>query len=168
MVVADTIVVSSDTILGQLRHNFFQIILDARNEGLLCLHAAESGRWKADGIESNLSCGRDFWSAELFVPFNPFKRINGAQIPQTSSAGPVTPGCRCASGSGRRQTVGEMPARDRMRAYSTALFFASSAREEHRRQPIRRQPRANHHMPLTIFSVSSTSTWPPSGPTVLL
>jgi hypothetical protein len=74
-------------VTGQGAGDFFQIILDARNEDLLCLHAAESGKWRAEGTKSHVFRGQDFWSAELFVPFNLFTKVNGAQVPKTSSAG---------------------------------------------------------------------------------
>jgi len=67
--------------------DYYQIILDARDEGLLFIHASEPTGWKPKGIKSNIHKGKDFWSAELFIPFSEFANTKDAQLPKTSSAG---------------------------------------------------------------------------------
>ncbi len=74
-------------VTGKGGGDFYQIIVDARNEGLLFIHAAEKTGWKPKGIKSDIHIGRDFWSAEVFIPFTEFKDHDGAQLPKTSSAG---------------------------------------------------------------------------------
>ena len=74
-------------VTGKGAGDFFQIIVDARNEGLLFVHAADKTGWKPKGIESDIHKGKDCWTAEVFVPFSEFKGLKDAQIPKTSSAG---------------------------------------------------------------------------------
>lgn len=74
-------------VTGKGAGDFFQIIVDARNEGLLTIHAAEDAGWKPKGVKSDIHVGADFWSIEVFVPFSEFAKLEGAQLPKTSSAG---------------------------------------------------------------------------------
>jgi len=74
-------------VTGKGEGDFYQIIVDARNEGLLFIHAAEDTGWKPKGVKSDIHRGDDFWSVEVFVPFSEFKDLEGAQIPKTSSGG---------------------------------------------------------------------------------
>ena len=74
-------------VTGKGAGDFYQIILDARNEGLFLSHASEPAGWKPKGVISNVRRGNGFWSAEIFIPFSEFASQNGAQIPKTSSGG---------------------------------------------------------------------------------
>ena len=67
----------------------FQIILDARDEGLAGMTSMGENtsehnynRWSTEGLRSKVWRGADFWSAELFVPFERFRGIKGAQLPK--------------------------------------------------------------------------------------
>ena len=73
-------------VTGKGAGDYYQVILDARNEGLLLIHATEKG-WKGEGIRSNVARGKDCWTAEIYIPFQAFRNLKDAQIPSTSADG---------------------------------------------------------------------------------
>ncbi|MBQ2630380.1 MAG: DUF4838 domain-containing protein [Kiritimatiellae bacterium] len=68
---------------GAAEGNFYQYSVD--------LSGASRGwrdgrsRWNADGVQSAVHSGPDFWSAEVYVPFEAVKDFPGVQIPTTAA-----------------------------------------------------------------------------------
>ncbi len=71
---------------GKGAGDFYQLLIDARDEGTITLHAAEKN-WKPKNIKSHVFVGKDFWSVEVYIPFTEFASLEGARLPTTSSSG---------------------------------------------------------------------------------
>ena len=74
-------------VTGKGAGDFFQVIVDARDEELFSTHSTDKEGWRPEGVKHRVFRGKDFWSAEVFVPFAAFAKVDGAQLPLTSSAG---------------------------------------------------------------------------------
>lgn len=105
-------------VTGKGAGDYYQIILDARNEGLCTIHAAEKDGWKPKNLKSQIYKGKDFWSAEIFIPFSEFATLKDAQIPKTSSGGLFWLGNftrhRKADGYCKNKTEGSIPEMQRL------------------------------------------------------
>ena len=71
---------------GKGSGDFYQMLIDARDEGIIMFHAAEKN-WKPKNIKSHVYIGKDFWSVEVYIPFTEFASLEGARLPTTSSSG---------------------------------------------------------------------------------
>ena len=52
---------------GKGSGDFYQMLIDARDEGIIMFHAAEKN-WKPKNIKSHVYIGKDFWSVEVYIP----------------------------------------------------------------------------------------------------
>ncbi len=69
---------------GKGAGNFYQLILDARDEGV---RAVNDKKWNVQGIKSKVFRGKDFWVAEIFIPYSAFAGAEGLQKPTTAANG---------------------------------------------------------------------------------
>lgn len=67
------------------RSDFYQIIADARDEGV----SFHGSQWKPEGIRSKSFRGDGFWSVEVWVPFTDIALIPGERHPKGSAEGIV-------------------------------------------------------------------------------
>ena len=73
-------------VTGKGAGDYYQLLIDARDEGIVTFHAAEKN-WKPKNIKSHVYIGKDFWSVEVYIPFVEFASLEGARLPTTSSGG---------------------------------------------------------------------------------
>ncbi len=71
---------------GKGAGNYYQLIMDARDEGV---RAVNDKKWNLQGVKSKTFRGKDFWSAEIFIPYSAFAGSEDVLKPTTSANGVV-------------------------------------------------------------------------------